>query len=76
MDPLLALFEDPEWPFFLPLRDFSRRPPRIDEVALGFELVETTDSAGELAPDNCAKLSRNATVSPSVKLSKKDNYMN
>ena len=40
----------------------------MEDVALGLELVETTDSVGELAPDNCAKLSRNATVSPSVKL--------
>ena len=63
--------EDPDWPFFFPrLPAFSLRFPRaeIEEVALGFELVETTDSVGELAPDNCAKLSRNATVSPSVKL--------
>ena len=52
MDPRLALLEDPECPFFLPLRDFSLLPPLIDEVALGFELVETTDSAGELAPDS------------------------
>jgi hypothetical protein len=51
VEPRLALL-DPDWPFFFPLRDCSRRPPLTDELALGFELVETTDSAGELAPDN------------------------
>ena len=44
----------------------------MEDAALGLELVDTTDSVGELAPDNCAKLSLNATVSPSVKLKKKN----
>jgi len=56
VEPRLALFNEPEpdWPFFLPLRDFSRLPPRmeIEEAALGLELVDTTDSVGELAPDS------------------------
>ena len=42
----------------------------IEEAALGLELVDTTDSVGELAPDSWAKLSLSATVSPSVKLQK------
>lgn len=55
VEPRLALFEDPcDWPFFLPRLAFSRLPPLIEmlEAALGFELVDTTDSVGELAPDN------------------------
>ena len=54
MDPRLALFDEPDWPFFLPRRDFSLLPPRteIEDAALGLELVDTTDSVGELAPDN------------------------
>ena len=44
----------------------------MEDAALGLELVDTTDSVGELAPDNCAKLSLNATVSPSVKLKNKE----
>ena len=72
VDPRLALFDEPDWPFFLPRRDFSRLPPRMEDAALGLELVDTTDSVGELAPDNCAKLSLNATVSPSVKLKNKE----
>ena len=44
-------------------------PPRWDTLLEGLELVvETTDSAGELAPDSWARLSRRAAVSPSVKL--------
>ena len=47
------------------------RPPCCAPLMLleGLELVvETTDSAGELAPDSWARLSRRAAVSPSVKL--------
>ena len=50
------------------------RPPCCAPLMLleGLELVvETTDSAGELAPDSCARLSRRAAVSPSVKLEEK-----
>ena len=48
----------------------------LDELLeLGFRFplvdpVEMVDSAGELALDNWARLSRNAAVSPSVKLKK------
>ena len=63
-------------PPFLPPR--LPLPPRLSPLPRpcaplmlleGLELVvETTDSAGELAPDSCARLSRRAAVSPSVKL--------
>lgn len=61
-------------PFSPPLRPLPLLiDPLMDPGAVpGFELVEMTDSAGELALDSWAKLSRRATVSPSVKLEKKD----
>ena len=60
VDPLLQLFDPPLFdPFLLPLLLLSLLlpplpppPPRIDEFALGFELVDMVDSAGELAFDN------------------------
>ena len=72
----------PPPPPFLPPRLFLPPPPRLSALPPpppprwaplmlleGFELVvETTDSAGELAPDSWARLSRRAAVSPSVKL--------
>jgi hypothetical protein len=41
----------------------------------GLELVvETMDSAGELAPDSWERLSRSAAVSPSVKLKDEEEF--
>ena len=42
--------------------------PLKEEFALGFELVLIVDSAGELALESWARLSRSVAVSPSVKL--------
>ena len=52
----------------LPLPSLLLECPLSDEFALGFELVEIVDSAGEDALESWAKLSRNVAVSPSVKL--------
>ena len=62
--------------FVLPFPSLRLECPRNDELALGLELVEIVDSAGELALDSCARLSRNVAVSPSVKLQFKNHPLN
>ena len=60
VDPLLPLLDPPLFePFLFPRLLLSVRrpplpppPPLIDEFALGLELVDIVDSAGELAFDN------------------------
>ena len=56
------------WIGSIPLPSLLLECPLSDEFALGFELVEIVDSAGEDALESWAKLSRNVAVSPSVKL--------
>ena len=75
VEPLLPLFEPPLFdPFLFPRLLLSflllplPPPPLIDELALGLELVDIVDSAGELAFDSWARLSLRVAVSPSVKL--------
>ena len=58
----------------LPLPSLLLECPLSDEFALGFELVDIVDSAGELALDSWAKLSRSVAVSPSVKLIRRSHY--
>ena len=50
----------------VPRRTLSLRDDPAPRWLLGIELAELVDSDGEL--DNCARLSRSAAVSPSVKL--------
>ena len=79
VDPLLPPLEPgclPPPPFLPPpllfLPRLSALPPPLWAPLMlldGLELVvDTMDSAGELAPDSCARLSLRAAVSPSVKL--------
>jgi hypothetical protein len=79
VDPLLPPF-DP-FPFFprlflrFPSPPLCEAPPRGLVMLDGLELVvETMDSAGELAPDSWERLSRSAAVSPSVKLKDEEEF--